>query len=207
MTKFDHSSDSLHDRDMVRGQAEWTKKEWRIAARSARDKVSLTDSQYDEATDHLIADILKPMKKEPLIAVYWPIGNEFDTKRLLETLAQRHIKTALPRVSIDGNGLYFHKWQWGEPLENSKFSLSEPYNDISTLCSPNIIIMPLLAFDDTGTRLGYGAGHYDRTLEGHDVFKIGIAFDEQKTDIPLPSFEHDIKMDAILTPSGLLRFN
>ncbi len=191
---------------MIKGQSDWGKKEWRIAARTARDKVSLTQDQYDEATRHLIADIIEPMKMKPLVALYWPIGNEFDTRRLLETLAQRGIKTALPRVSIDGNGLYFHAWQWGEPLENSKFSLSEPYNDISTLCTPTLVMMPLLAFDETGTRLGYGAGHYDRTLEGRNVMKVGIAFDEQRTAMPLPSFDHDIKMDAVLTPSGISRF-
>jgi len=191
---------------MIKGQSEWGKKEWRIAARTARDSVALSDAQYDEVTGHLISELITKMDKDPIVAVYWPIGNEFDTRRLLETLAQRNIKTALPRVSIDGNGLYFHTWSWGEPLENSRFSLSEPFNNINTLCTPDLVIMPLLAFDEVGTRLGYGAGQYDRTLENRKVMKVGVAFDEQKTSIALPSFDHDIKMDAILTPSGVTRF-
>lgn len=193
---------------MIKGEVSWGKKEWRIAARRSRDQVDLNQDAYARTSSIFLDEILKPYKKNPIVAAYWPIGNEFDTRGLLQILHSQEIPTALPRVAIDGDGLYFHRWSWGDPLENSKFSLSEPFNDMSTLCTPDIAVMPLLAFDGHGTRLGYGAGHYDRTLVGKDkIFKVGIAFSEQQTDIALPSQSHDVKMDAVLTPEGLIRFN
>ena len=150
---------------------------------------------------------LSSLKPNAIISAYWPIGTELDTRPLLRFMVEQGIKSALPRVNVDGDGLLFHVWQWGEALEPSHFSLSEPRANIDTICSPDIVLLPLLAFDERGNRLGYGAGHYDRTLAGMSkALKVGLAYAEQITDMPLPAKIHDVRLDAVLTQDGVAHF-
>lgn len=191
---------------MIYGKEGWTKAEWRAAAKAAREDMRLHADEAATLITFLMNDILGG-KTDKIVSLYWPIGHELDTRPLLQALKEKGVQTALPRVAIDGHGLYFHRWSWGEPLESSRFSLSEPYNNMNTLCTPDIVLLPLLAFDEAGHRLGYGAGHYDRTLEGTTrAMKVGLAYMGQKTTILLPAQVHDVPLDAVLTPQGAIWF-
>jgi 5-formyltetrahydrofolate cyclo-ligase len=87
------------------------------------------------------------------------------------------------------------------------FGVSVPVKD--DLVTPEVLVVPLLAFDDRGHRLGYGAGHYDRTLQGlrarGQVMAIGFAYSAQRTDDPLPDEPTDQPLDAIVTEIGVVR--
>lgn len=190
---------------MIKGHSSWTKGQWRKAAKEKRADLSLNSAELAVINQSL--RMLLPSKPNAIISAYWPIGNELDTRPLLRFMAEQGIKSALPRVNVDGHGLLFHVWRWGEALVPSHFSLSEPSADLETLCSPDIVLLPLLAFDERGNRLGYGAGHYDRTLADiPKTLKVGLAFAEQITDMPLPAKIHDVRMDAVLTQDGVMRF-
>lgn len=189
---------------MIKGERNWTKGQWRGAAKELRQNLSLNDAE--RAVIHRALQKLLP-KPDAIVSAYWPIGSELDTRPILEFMAANGIQAALPRVNVDGDGLVFHKWNWDDKLYPSRFSLSEPTPDIATICMPDVVLLPLLAFDERGSRLGYGAGHYDRTLAGHKkVMKVGLAYAEQQTNTLLPAQIHDVRLDAVLTQDGVLRF-
>ncbi len=142
------------------------------------------------------------------VAGFWPLAEEIDVRPLLQVSAQAGLRLALPCTGRKGHALRFRSYQIGDKLRGGAYGTSEPFAS-QTLLTPDIIILPLLAYNDKGGRLGYGGGFYDRTLAklrkiGH-VFACGLAYDEQ--NMPrLPMAEFDERLDAMLTPSGLQIF-
>jgi 5-formyltetrahydrofolate cyclo-ligase len=122
-------------------------------------------------------------------------------------LTRSRFPVALPAIR-DSLILAFRAYTPGEPLVPVRFQLHEPPETASAVI-PQILLVPLLAFDRTGARLGYGGGYYDATLRhlrasGRNVVAVGAAFDEQ--EMPALPFEpHDERLDYILTPSRLIR--
>ena len=107
---------------------------------------------------------------------------------------------------MQGKGLplVFRAWKPGDPLNAGVWGIQEPLPSAPAL-DPDILLVPLLAFDTRGYRLGYGGGFYDRTLAGFRMRKrvvaIGVAFDEQRIDA-VPHTDYDQRLDWVLTPSG-----
>ena len=138
-------------------------------------------------------------------AGYFPIREELDPLPLLDALHKSGWRTGLPAIT-PGPDLTFREWTLGLPLERGKFKLKQPAAASPEL-SPDIVLVPLLAFDKRGNRLGYGAGYYDaalRRLRRHGpVTAIGIGFDEQEFP-EIPQEPQDEPMDMILTPSRLI---
>jgi 5-formyltetrahydrofolate cyclo-ligase len=116
-------------------------------------------------------------------------------------------QTALPRIEKDVS-LSFRVWQTGDDLVIGKFDMQEPASE-SSIVTPDLVIAPLLAFDNYGNRLGRGGGYYDRALKTlraqGKVLVVGIAFETQLFDL-IPHEEHDEKLDFVLTPSGVHHF-
>lgn len=144
--------------------------------------------------------------KDKVISVYWPIKSEIDTAPLIEKLLERGGIVALPVTGKSREPLTFVKWDGIEPLEKSGFGTYAPRQTEDNTVVPNIIVLPLVAFDRYGTRLGYGQGHYDITLDKfsanrQNVKTVGYAYDQQICLFPLPKEEHDQKLDVILTPT------
>jgi 5-formyltetrahydrofolate cyclo-ligase len=144
-----------------------------------------------------------------VVAGYWPMKSEADPRALMTALCAKGHLLALPCVAKRGAPLVFHRWKEGDPLTNGAFGTSEPL-----LCAervtPSVLLVPLLAFDAVGYRLGYGGGFYDRTLEtlraAGDILAIGIAYAGQ--EIPaVPHAAHDQRLDAILTENGFRSFH
>jgi 5-formyltetrahydrofolate cyclo-ligase len=134
-------------------------------------------------------------------AAYWPIKGEASPMLLLEELAFRHVVTALPVMIGRDRALVFRRWRPGERPAATNFGIMEPPADRPQV-KPDLIFVPLVAFDRRGYRLGYGAGFYDRTLAelraSGQVTAVGIAYAVQ--EVPdLPAEAHDQRLDFVLT--------
>ncbi|MCB1652318.1 MAG: 5-formyltetrahydrofolate cyclo-ligase [Alphaproteobacteria bacterium] len=179
------------------------KRQLRENARLHRDRIDVAKEGTEEATS-LFFDALRP-QSEQVIAAYWPKGKEFDPTNILETAFKKGHICALPRVCEKTRILEFIKWSPDEPLKKGAFGIMEPQG--SEAISPDIIIVPLLAFDRRGYRLGQGGGYYDATLEAlraqKQVQAVGIGYASQAVLFPLPIEEHDQKLDWILTPHAI----
>jgi 5-formyltetrahydrofolate cyclo-ligase len=143
-----------------------------------------------------------------VVAGYWPMGDEADPRALMAALAGRGHALALPRIEAKSAPLVFHRWREGETLIAHKFGMQEPHMDRDVI-TPDVVLVPLLAFDAQGHRLGYGGGFYDRTLQTlraqHKIRTIGIAYAGQEV-ARVPHAPHDKKLDAVLTENGLRNF-
>ena len=140
-----------------------------------------------------------------LVAAYVAMGDEADPHLLLLELAKRGCTFAFPRVTEKAAPLAFHHHAPDRELVRSAFGVLEPAHDWPR-AAPMIFLVPLLAFDASGTRLGYGGGFYDRSLKALPGARaIGVAYAGQ--EVPsLPRAPHDHPLDAVLTESGLRRF-
>jgi 5-formyltetrahydrofolate cyclo-ligase len=146
----------------------------------------------------------------PVVSGYLAIGDELDPAPLLQRLKGAGATIVLPRVGPKkGDGkdgaLTFHVAD-PKTLENGPFGLTQPKADAPQL-RPTMVLAPLLAFDLRGHRLGYGKGHYDRTIaalrgEGR-VFYLGLAYAQQQADV-VPAQKHDIALDWVETPLNSL---
>jgi len=143
-----------------------------------------------------------------VIGAYIAVKDEADPFLLLERLIAKNCAVALPRVIAKDEPLAFHRWKRGDKLEKGAFEILEPSED-TPLAFPHIVLVPLLAFDARGHRLGYGGGFYDRTLDflraNSTVRAIGVAYAGQ--EVPeLPREDHDHVLDAIITENGIRAF-
>jgi len=169
----------------------------------------LTTSKRNVAEENAEKIFLEsfPQSCNKIISAYYPANNELSTLSLLKKLSTQGATTALPVIKAKDSPLDFQKWQHGEKLHRSKFfNIQEPDNK-SVI--PDIIILPLLAFDRNMNRLGYGGGFYDRTLKHleerkYDFISIGYAYSFQESD-EIPTNEQDMPVDYIITDKEILR--
>lgn len=133
---------------------------------------------------------------------YFPLPGELDPLPLLQALHDKGLSIALPATK-PGPSLIFREWVPGSPLNRGKFGIPEPGNSNPEL-RPNLLLVPLLAFDRRGNRLGYGAGYYDAALRKLRadglLIAIGVAFDEQEVR-EVPREPQDEPLDTVLTPA------
>jgi 5-formyltetrahydrofolate cyclo-ligase len=137
-----------------------------------------------------------------ILGGYHALADEADPALLLERLMGLGCHIAFPRVIGKDAPLEFHRLPDGEILRPGTFGIPEPLAHWPRV-TPSVLLVPLLAFDAQGHRLGYGGGYYDRTLAAlRDVSSIGIAYAGQEVHT-LPHETHDIRLDAVLTEKGL----
>jgi 5-formyltetrahydrofolate cyclo-ligase len=140
---------------------------------------------------------------EAVVAGYVAMRGEIDPTLVLAALAARGHLLVLPVVTGDG-ALEFHRWLPGEELVKGAHGVPVPAPGAEVL-EPDLVLVPLVAFDRAGYRLGLGLGYYDRTLEAlrgtRDIVAVGVAFDEQEV-AEVPRESHDQRLDWMLTPSG-----
>jgi 5-formyltetrahydrofolate cyclo-ligase len=144
--------------------------------------------------------------EEQAIAAYWPIRDELDCRPVLTKLMDDGHRVCLPVVMGDDEPLLFRMWELGAPLYPAGFGTLVPPEE-ADLAEPDIIIVPLLGFDATGTRLGYGRAYYDRTVLGFAKrpLLVGYAFAAQEL-AEIPRAAHDVPLDMIVTELGARRF-
>lgn len=142
--------------------------------------------------------------RDMAIAGYWPMGEEADVRPLMTALVERGHRVALPRVAGRDAPLRFLRWRPGDVLEPGYGGIAEPRAGGEEI-APRALLVPLLAFDRAGRRLGYGGGFYDRTLahlrRAGPIQAIGIAYADQEVD-SLPHGDHDERLDWIVTETG-----
>jgi 5-formyltetrahydrofolate cyclo-ligase len=145
-----------------------------------------------------------------IVAGYHAHRDEADPALLIAALTRMGAHVAFPRVTAKDAALEFHRVPDGEILRPGRFGIREPL-DHWPRATPDIVLVPLLAYDDQGYRMGYGGGYYDRTLAALSgaavpgARAIGIAYAGQRMDF-LPHDAHDYRLNAILTENGLTEF-
>jgi 5-formyltetrahydrofolate cyclo-ligase len=144
-----------------------------------------------------------------IVGGYMALPGEADPALLLDRLAADSAVIALPRVAEKDAPLTFHRHLPGGALQKSPFGIAEPPPDWPVVV-PQILLVPLLAFDARGHRLGYGGGYYDRTIEAlgrnGPLCTIGIAFAGQEIEA-IPDEGHDRPLDRIATETGVRSFH
>ena len=139
------------------------------------------------------------------VAGFWPIRSEVDPRPLMAALHDRGQALALPVVSDPH--LTFRAWLPGDPLVRRGFGLSEPPETAARML-PDVLLVPLACFDRRGARVGYGKGHYDRTLAALKangrVVAIGLAFSGQEVE-SAPVSVHDEPLDIVVTEADVVR--
>jgi len=149
-----------------------------------------------------------PVPDRAVVSAFVAIGEETDPAPLIGLLRAKGHRIALPRVVKRGEKLAFHLYEPGATLIPGVFGLSQPGKDWPEAL-PDVLVVPLLAFDSRGMRLGYGGGFYDRTLKDlratRDILAVGFAFAGQEV-ADVPCRESDEPLDWVVTETGAHRF-
>ena len=153
----------------------------------------------------LKSSMLQPGISE-IIAGYWPIADEIDVRPLISQLHKAGRSVALPVVVGIDQPLIFRAWEPGIPLDDGGFGTHHPSSEQAEV-RPGILLVPMLAFDIQGQRLGWGGGFYDRTLSKLraqcSVMTVGVAYQNQQVDA-VPHTKTDEPLDWIATDLTVL---
>lgn len=184
------------------------KKDMRAAALATR--AAAFDRHGVDASRRLACHGLDFLKIQPPLTVsgFAAIRDEINPAPLMTWLHAEGYSLALPVMQGRGKPLLMRAWTPGDAMNAAAWGIAEPMDDKPEV-DPDIVLVPLLAFDAKGYRLGYGGGFYDRTLARlrakKRVIAVGLAYDELKVDaVPVESY--DQPLDWVLTPSGPVKF-
>jgi 5-formyltetrahydrofolate cyclo-ligase len=164
---------------------------------------TLADGDRRAAADGLLATFKRerPFEGATVVSGFWPIKEEIDVRPLLIELFNRGCQLALPVVTGKGQRLLFRAWRPGDSLEAGVFGTLQPSTRRETV-EPEALLVPLLACDQDGWRLGYGGGFYDRTLAAlrarGKITAVGVGFDGQLVPA-VPHGPQDQRLDWLLT--------
>lgn len=137
-----------------------------------------------------------------VVAGFWPLAGEINIRPLLDSLHDRGHRLVLPVTPRRGEALTFRAWKPGDMMVAERFGTMRPTGEVLV---PDMLLVPLVAFDAAGSRLGYGGGFYDRTLAGlPGRFRLGCAFAAQQMDA-VPFGPYDMRLDAVATENGIIR--
>ena len=138
------------------------------------------------------------------IGGYFPVNYEVDDLEILKEFAKKNYQISLPVIKKNFN-MDFYKWSFDDPLKINQYGIPEPNS--KKLIYPDVILVPLVAFDNNLNRLGYGGGYYDRVIKKltkkKKILKIGLAFSIQKIN-SVPVTKYDNKLDYIVTDKYIL---
>ena len=168
-----------------------------------REKIDQRNIQID------FNKIIKILKKEKInkkiIGGYYPVNFEVDDLVLLKKFEKKQFNIALPVIKKNFQ-MDFYKWSFSDPLKINKYGIPEP--ETQNKVYPDIILVPLVAFDKNLNRLGYGGGYYDRLIaklsKKKKIMKIGLALSVQKID-KVPINIYDQKLDYIVTNKYIVK--
>jgi 5-formyltetrahydrofolate cyclo-ligase len=152
--------------------------------------------------------LLKFLKKKnvrnKIIGGYYPYNYEIDTLEILKKLEKNNYLISLPKISKK-NKMNFYSWSFKDPLSINIYGIPEPTSNKKV--NPEILLVPLVAYDGELNRLGYGGGFYDKYIsnikQGKKIIKIGLGFSFQKID-KLPTNQYDKKLDYIITEKNFI---
>ncbi len=179
----------------------------RTAALAKRDALS---AEKRDAGAHSIAARCLPIQISPntIVSGFWPIRSEIDPRPLMKALERKGARLALPVIGARDEPLIFRAWTDDALLKPGPLGISQPPPEAERRI-PDIVLVPLAAFDRHGHRIGYGAGFYDRTLvelrAAKPLVAIGIAFAVQEVE-RVPATAHDAPLDFMLTENETIDF-
>ena len=149
--------------------------------------------------EHVLREVAPPAGA--VVSGFWPMGQEIDIRPLLVALHERGHPIVLPETPRRGNPLIFRLWHPGAVMVPERFGTSRPDGVVTV---PDFLLVPLLAFDRRGYRVGYGAGYYDRTLAAlPGRSRLGVAYAAQELD-EVPAGPYDVRLDAVATELGVI---
>ena len=148
--------------------------------------------------------LVKKSNLKKSIGGYFPVNYEVDDLEILKEFKKKNYQISLPVIKKNFD-MDFYKWSYREPLKINKYGIPEPESKF--LVYPDIILVPIVAFDNNLNRLGYGAGYYDRLIsklsKKKKLLKIGLALSVQKIN-NIPTNKYDEKLDYIVTEKYIL---
>ena len=155
------------------------------------------------------SQIIKILKKEKItkkiIGGYYPVNFEVDDLKLLEKFEKKNFNISLPVVKKNFQ-MDFYQWSFSDPLKINKYGIPEP--ETKNIVYPDVLLIPLVAFDKNLNRLGYGGGYYDRLIQKFSkkkkIIKIGLALSVQKIE-KVPINLYDQKLDYVVTNKYIVR--
>ncbi|HWD12410.1 5-formyltetrahydrofolate cyclo-ligase [Pseudochrobactrum sp. sp1633] len=174
-----------------------------LQARNALPE-TLRHAAAQSITQNFLNAMTLPEKSR--VSGFWPIRSEIDPRPLMQALEARGMTLCVPAI-LDKQTIEFRAMSFGDALVETGFGTMGPAAD-APVVDPDIMLIPLAAFDPSGNRIGYGAGYYDRAIAAlHHKNKfpllIGVAFDAQRVD-HIAHEPHDVALNYILTETGLI---
>ncbi len=180
----------------------------KAALRQAIKAIRLSDQERSESDERLFARFLAltQVKAASTIFLYYGVGTEPDTSRLIPPLLQAGKAVALPRCLSHGE-MEFRRCPGPEGLRKGTYGIPEPDEGAPLLAphSGDLMVVPALCCDRRGFRLGHGGGYYDRYLARHNPFTVALCREALLLEA-IPAQEHDVKMKCILTERECLSF-
>jgi len=176
-----------------------------IRNKTLKIRKKLFDKDLKIDSDKFISFLKKNRLNLKNFGGYYPSNYEIDDLAILDLLEKKNFKVSLPIIKKD-NQMNFYRWSRSDPLRVNKFGIPEPVS--SKIFYPDILLVPLVAYDNNLNRLGYGCGYYDRYIEKLEktkkIIKIGLAFSFQKIS-SIPIDQYDKRLDFIITEKEILR--
>ena len=164
-----------------------------------------SDKNYKISPQKLFSFLKKKKLNFKIIAGYYPYNYEIDDIEILNFFRKKNVNISLPIIKKNNQMEFFH-WAKNDPLKINKYGITEPIS--SKKVYPDLIFVPLVAYDNYLNRLGYGGGFYDRYIDRVEkikkVIKIGLAFSYQRLN-KIPINNHDKKLDFIVTEKNILQ--
>ena len=185
----------INDRDISLGKARLREKYKKLRSDrhrqgTAKDGMRLAEN-FMESVSFALPSI---------VSGYWPILSEIDIRPLLKSLHECGHEVCLPTIINDQLPLRFRQWSPSDRLQGAAFNTFQP-DETKPQMKPEVVIVPLLAFDNRGHRLGYGGGYYDRTLDsfsGAEIVTVGVGYEMQFVE-RLPADRNDVALHWIVT--------
>jgi 5-formyltetrahydrofolate cyclo-ligase len=171
--------------------------------------IIIRKKKFDKDLKINLAEFISFLKIDKLnlknIGGYYPTNYEIDDLNVLNLLEKKNFKISLPIIKKN-NQMNFYSWSRNDPLKINKFGIPEPVS--TKVLYPDILLVPLVAYDSNLNRLGYGGGYYDRYIEKIEkikkIIKIGLAFSFQKIS-SIPIDQYDKRLNFIVTEKEILR--
>jgi 5-formyltetrahydrofolate cyclo-ligase len=176
------------------------KRRLREAAIARRDRTAAAAGGCGEALADVFVAAVR-IREGAAVSGFFPFGNEIDVMPLLARLRAAGHEIALPVVTPRGEPLIFRRWRAHDETACGPFGIRQPRDEAPVL-APDLLLVPLLAFDRRGRRLGYGGGYYDRTLTALRAdgtpLAVGVAYAAQEVDA-VPAAAYDQPLDWVVT--------
>ena len=168
-----------------------------------REKINKKNIQID--FNHIIKILKKEKINKKVVGGYYPVNFEVDDLELLKKLEKNKFNISLPVIKKNFQ-MDFYKWSFSDLLKINKYGIPEP--ETLNIVYPDVILIPLVAFDKNLNRLGYGGGYYDRLIKRiskrKKIIKIGLALSVQEVD-KVPINIYDQKLDYIVTNKYIIK--